>query len=230
MADRHSGEFDSTAKEVQEDVLAAELEKVHVTEEGSEGEKKEETKEGEGEMAREDVIAAVLEKKVHVDEEGVEDVKKEETEGLLHRSHSCSSSSSSDEEEVDGEKKKKKKGLKEKIKEKISGQKKEGAGGDEKTQPEAVAAVVEDNTIPVEKVENLAPPESETQEKKTLLEKIKEKLPGGGHPKQPAEVGTAAAEPADHHESDSPTAAKEKKGFIGKIMDKIPGYKTNGAE
>lgn len=208
-------EFEGVVKSGQgeeEEVLVTEFEKVQVTE-------------------------AVVEKKTEEEE------KKEGLLEKLHRSHSTSSSSSSDEEEAaegEGEKKKekKKKSLKDKIKEKISGEKKEGEAEEhkaEKVETEAATVVAEDNTIPVEKIDELPQPESEGQEKKSLLDKIKEKLPGGG--KKPAEEGAPphpAAEPCpdqgkEHHEGDSP---KEKKGFLGKIMDKIPGYHKNngGAE
>ncbi|WP_411024286.1 hypothetical protein, partial [Salmonella sp. s58953] len=62
--------------------------------------------------------------KVHVSEFQEAKVEKKQ-EGIFDKMHT-SSSSSSDEEEVgeDGEKKKKKKGLKEKLKEKISGEEK----------------------------------------------------------------------------------------------------------
>uniref|UniRef100_A0A1D1ZHM9 Dehydrin COR47 n=1 Tax=Anthurium amnicola TaxID=1678845 RepID=A0A1D1ZHM9_9ARAE len=203
-------------------------------------------KEQEGEKCQEEALAMEFEKVQVTDHgEAPKEEKKEEEkkEGLLeklHRSHSSSSSCSSDEEEAaEGgeEKKKKKKGLKEKIKEKITGEKKEGAEEQEKkAEPEAGAVAVEDNTVPVEMADELAPPESEAQEKKSLMERIKEKLPGGGQQKKPAEEAPAPlpAEVADQgkeqHEGDSPSA-KEKKGFLGKIMDKIPGYhKNNGAE
>ncbi|WP_248793498.1 hypothetical protein, partial [Escherichia coli] len=86
----------------------------------------------EEEKPQEEVIATELEK-VHVSEPEVkieeEEEKKPSLLEKLHRSGSSSSSSSSDEEEVEegGEKikKKKKKGLKEKIEEKISGEKEE---------------------------------------------------------------------------------------------------------
>lgn len=196
-------------------------------------------KEKEGEKCQEEVLVTEFQKVQVTEEVEAKEEKKEGLLGKLHRSHSSGSSSSSDEEEAaegenKGEKKKKKKGLKEKIKEKISGEKKEGTEEqEEKVEVEAAAVVVEGNTIPVEKVEELAQPESEAQEKKSLLEKIKEKLPGGGQPKKPAEEApTSTDQCADQGkeplEGDSP---KEKKGFLGKIMDKIPGYhKSNGAE
>ncbi|KAK3158692.1 hypothetical protein QOZ80_2AG0140360 [Eleusine coracana subsp. coracana] len=76
----------------------------------------------------------------------------------------------------------------------------------------------DDNATVVQKVE-------ETPEK-GLLEKIKEKLPGGH--KKPED---AAAAPATHAEDVSSPDGKEKKqGLLGKIMDKIPGYNKAPAE
>ncbi|KAJ8540847.1 hypothetical protein K7X08_001663 [Anisodus acutangulus] len=139
----------------------------------------------------------------HKEEEKKEEHRKEEKK--LHRSSSSSSSSSSDEEEEVGEdgqkiKKKKKKGLKDKIKDKIS--------GDHKKEK------VEDTSVPVEKYE-------ESEEKKGLLDKIKDKLPGGGQ-KKAEEVAAPASPPpavAEHE-----TAGKEEKGFLEKIKEKLPGY------
>lgn len=198
------------------------------------GKKKEHDGEGkEGDKCQEEVLVTEFEK-VQVAEGGGE-AKEEKKEGLLeklHRSHSSgSSSSSSDEEEAaEGEeKKKKKKGMKEKIKEKMCGDKKEGDEEihGEKTEVTAAAGgvVMEDNTVPIEKIEALAQPESDVNEKKSLMDKIKEKLPGSGGKKPAEEAAPVAPQCADQgkelHEGDSP---KEKKGFLGKIMDKIPGY------
>ncbi|KAE8680376.1 Phosphoprotein ECPP44 [Hibiscus syriacus] len=127
----------------------------------------------------------------------------------LHRSDSSSSSSSDEEEGEGGEKKKQKekKGFKEKIKEKIGGEKKE-----------------DDTAVPVEKCD------SETPEK-GFMEKIKEKLPV--QHKKDEEVTApppAAAVPAEkvtvvHHEEDS-----KEKGFLEKIKEKIPGYHSKTEE
>ncbi|KAK8512598.1 hypothetical protein V6N13_082864 [Hibiscus sabdariffa] len=121
----------------------------------------------------------------------------------LHRSHSSSSSSSDEEEGESGEKKKKKKnkdkkGLKEKIEEKI--------GGDKKA---------DDTAVPVEKSD-------EQPEKKGLIDKIKEKLPGVSAPSPPPTPAAVAADKVavEHHEEES----KEKKGFLEKIKEKMPGY------
>ncbi|GAY46083.1 hypothetical protein CUMW_094230 [Citrus unshiu] len=120
----------------------------------------------------------------------------------LQEAHSDSSSSSEEEiEGADGEKKKrKKKGLKEKIQEKISGEKEENA---------------------VEIHDEIASAEAtHLEEKKGFLEKIKDKLPGQ-HKK--AEEGAAGAGccPNEHlAEGDE----KEKKGILEKIKEKLPGY------
>ncbi|KAL5698201.1 hypothetical protein ACHQM5_029271 [Ranunculus cassubicifolius] len=137
----------------------------------------------------------------------------------LHRSDSNSSSSSSSEEEVeeDGQKikRKKKKGLKEKIAEKVSGDKKEEASKVE---------AVEDTNVPIEKVEASHP-----EEKKTFMEKIKEKVSGGTHksPVESAPVAVEAPAPApvaaEVHGTDA-SPKEEKKGIFEKIKEKMPGY------
>ncbi|MBW4019497.1 hypothetical protein HG533_12000, partial [Moraxella osloensis] len=84
---------------------------------------------------------------------------------------------------------------------------------------EKKAEQAEDTTVPVEKVEDqtqTAHPED--QNKKGFLDKIKEKLPGGGQPKktEEAEAYESAAKAKEEE--------KEKKGFLDKIKEKIPGY------
>ncbi|KAL6492978.1 hypothetical protein OROGR_032737 [Orobanche gracilis] len=173
------------------------------------------------------IIVTDCEEKPEVFEVPKEEVKKHE--GLfekLHRSDS-SSSSSSDEEEVDenGEKKKKKKGLKEKIKEKFSGEKK-----DEEEEKQAAIKCEEDIVVPVEKCDI----DDEDNEKKGFLDKIKEKLPGGKKieevaiatppPPPPSEECAAAAAAAPETES------KEKKGFLEKIKEKLPGHHSKNHE
>jgi len=155
----------------------------------------------------------------------------------LHRSHSTSSSSSSsDEEEVEGEggiknKIKKKKALKEKIEEK------EHHEEENKKHAFVPAPPVEEPVVVVEELE-LQEPVVPEEGKKGFLEKIKDKLPG--HIKKPTEEGPAAL-PADvvqhsgeHvkvHEAVEGTEGKEKKGFLGKIIEKLPGYhKSTGEE
>ncbi|KAK0576876.1 hypothetical protein LWI29_024725 [Acer saccharum] len=165
----------------------------------------------------------------HVEEPKIEEPKVEEEEkkpGLfekLHRSGSSSSSSSSDEEGGEGEEKKKKrkekKGLKDKLKEKVSGEKKQEM----------------DTSVPVEVIHQ-EPVPSTPEEKKGFMEKIKEKLPGQS--KKAEEVSTTSPPPppppAEHatpvtavHEGE---AAKEKKGIFEKIKEKLPGYHSKTEE
>jgi len=161
---------------------------------------------------QDEVIGAEFEK-LHVSgaEPKVEEHKdQEEKKGSLlekfHRSDSASSSSSSDEEEGKEKKdKKKKKGLKEKHE--------------------------EDTSVPIEKCEEEAV--AQPEEKKGFLDKIKEKLPGQHKkteeaavtptPPTPVVIECYAAEESSQaaHEADQP---KEKKGFLEKIKEKIPGY------
>lgn len=169
-----------------------------------------------------EVIATEFEK-VHVSEPQpkVEGHRKEEEEGekkpglldKLHRSNSSSSSSSDEEGGDDEEKKKKKKekkGLKEKLKGKISGEKEE------------------DTTVPVEKLDDVHAPhhqeEAHPEEKKGFLDKIKEKLPG--QQKKPEDHQVTSPPPAEHASSVEAHdgEAKEKKGILEKLKEKIPGY------
>nr|QPI70822.1 dehydrin 1 [Impatiens walleriana] len=141
------------------------------------------------------------------EEEKIEEVKRE---GFLEKLHSDSSSSSSDEEEGSEkkEKKKKKKGLKEKIKEKITGE-----GDDKKSE--------EDTSVPIEKYEEGAAV-AQPEEKKGFLEKIKEKLPG-----QKKTEEAPAAVVATEVQVEEP---KEKKGILEKIKEKLPGYHPKTTE
>ncbi|OAY84510.1 dehydrin COR410-like [Ananas comosus] len=216
-----------------------------------------EEKEKEKEKIEEVDLVAGMEK-VRVDE--VEDRKEEEKkkEGFLeklHRSHSSSSSSSASSDEEEGgegenkEKKKKKKGLKEKIKEKLGGGDKEeepkGEGEKETVQVvaqeefvEAVPAYDDDTAVTVEVVEGTVKLDGapEGGEKKGFLEKIKEKLPGHKKPCEEAAaptVETAAECAKESHDTvaDANEGSKEnKKGFLGKIMEKLPGYNKGGEE
>ncbi|KAM3226018.1 hypothetical protein ACQJBY_058607 [Aegilops geniculata] len=191
-------------------------------------------------------------------EEHEDGEKKETLFSKLHRSSSSSSSSSDEEEEEvindNGEviKRKKKKGLKEKLKEKLPGHKDtEGEHVTGLPAPAAPASVQthHDTDVVVEKIDGdvktEAAPAVPEEEKKGFLEKIKEKLPGGH--KKPED---AAAVPATHaapvpvtHAAPAPVHApapgaeevsspdaKEKKGLLGKIMDKLPGYHKTGEE
>lgn len=114
--------------------------------------------------------------------------------------------------------------MKEKIKEKVSGEKKED----------------EDTSVPVEKCEEeekftetvtvVTHEEPSTyqsdEEKKGFLEKIKEKLPGGGKKADQDHVAPLPPLPAapEVHCHEGETAAKEKKGIFVKIKEKLPGY------
>ncbi|KAI8549349.1 hypothetical protein RHMOL_Rhmol06G0018300 [Rhododendron molle] len=161
-----------------------------------------------------EVIGAEFEK-LHVSEPKVEEHKdQEEKKGSLlekfHRSDSASSSSSSDEEE--GEEKKKEKKKKKELKEKKEKEEKHE----------------EDTSVPIEKCEEEAV--AQPEEKKGFLDKIKEKLPGQHKKTEEAAVAPPpvviecyAAEESSPagHEADQP---KEKKGFLEKIKEKIPGY------
>ncbi|KAL8142513.1 hypothetical protein V2J09_015545 [Rumex salicifolius] len=121
------------------------------------------------------------------------------------KSNSSSSSSSSEEEVEEGgvkiRRKKNKKGLKEKIKAKISTDKKKP----EIANNDAPVIPVEPYNEPVEA------PSSAGEEKKGLLDKLKEKIPGHGHHKD--------AEGGGH----PPPAEGEKKGIMEKIKEKLPG-------
>ncbi|XP_021752990.1 phosphoprotein ECPP44-like [Chenopodium quinoa] len=139
-----------------------------------------------------------------------------------------SSSSSSSEEEVEEDgvkvKRKKKKGLTDKIKEKLPDHKDEAAATpvsdyDDHHQPATVTA---EATHP--------------EEKKGFLEMIKEKLPGHHKDDAVAPVPVPAPAPAPaapqppvvaHCGSDGQCGgsheAQEKRGFLEKIKDKLPG-------
>ncbi|XP_068646490.1 phosphoprotein ECPP44-like [Aristolochia californica] len=161
---------------------------------------------------KEEAAVATDFEKVHVSEPADKKVEEEEKKpGLVEkftRSNSSSSSSSSDE---DGEKKKKKKGLKDKIKGNVSGEKESEAKH-------------EDTSVPIEKIDEPHPQASD--EKKGFLEKIKEKIPGG-HKKTEGEVvePVLPVPPVVAHEEE-----KEKKGLLEKIKEKLPGYHKNGEE
>ncbi|KAJ1703074.1 hypothetical protein LUZ63_002853 [Rhynchospora breviuscula] len=163
--------------------------------------KKEEDKKEE--KCEEEVIVSGMEN-VHVTEvEKMETEKKdhgEKKEGLfakLHRS-SSSSSSSSDEEEIgpDGEKRKKKKGLKDKIKEKL--------GGDKKEEHKPCEEEIKTTTVVAEEaVVTPPPPPSYNQDTSVKVEKVDESI---------------KLEEVHPHD-------EEKKGFLEKIKEKLPGQK-----
>ncbi|XP_062219863.1 dehydrin COR410-like [Phragmites australis] len=178
---------------------------------------------------------------------------------LHRTSSSSSSSSDEEEEVIDenGEVvKRKKKGLKEKIQERLPGHKDHDQEGEHKTTvPAPAPAPVEthvykedddhkaykpapapapaathvhqhDNAVVVQKIEDDVKTE---EEKKGLLDKIKERLPGG-HKKPEDAAAPAAHAPSPHTEDVSSPDGKEKKGLLGKIMDKIPGYNKGAPE
>lgn len=78
-------------------------------------------------------------------------------------------------------------------------------------------------------VKTETPPAPE-EDKKGLLDKIKEKLPGGHKKPEDAPAAVHAPAPAPHAEDVSSPDGKEKKGLLGKIMDKIPGYHKGSGE
>lgn len=181
------------------------------------GGKKDEDKSAPADYQQQEEIATEFEQKVHVSETEpkFEESKVEEEEekkpsllDKLHRSGSSSSSSSSDEEEVEegGEKKKKKK---KSLKEKIHKE--------------------EDTSVPVEKIEETV---VEPEEKKGFLDKIKEKLPGGGHKKAEDQEFPSPAPPAavESYATVEGEPAKEKKGILEKIKEKIPGYHSKTSD
>ncbi|XP_050148988.1 dehydrin COR410-like [Malus sylvestris] len=136
----------------------------------------------------------------------------------LHHHDGDSSSSSSDEE--GGEKKKK--GLKGKIKEKISSNKE---GGDACHASVPAKNGHADETGFVEKTKDKLPGQHKeaehVAEEKGFVEKIKEKLPGEN--KKAEHHAPAEYHAPDGHSHDS----EAKKGILEKIKDKFPGsHKT----
>lgn len=190
----------------------------------------------------------------HEEHEGAEKHESLLTKLQRSSSSSSSSSDEEEEEVIDdnGEviKRKKKKGLKEKLPGHKDATAAEGehATGLPAPAPPAALQAHHDTAVPVEKVHadvnTEAPPPTAAvpeEEKKGFLEKIKEKLPGGQKKPEDAAVAPAVthAPPAPvTHDTPAPVHApapaaeeavsspdgKEKKGLLGKIMDKIPGY------
>ncbi|KAG8368030.1 hypothetical protein BUALT_Bualt15G0002800 [Buddleja alternifolia] len=125
----------------------------------------------------------------------------------LQRTNTHSSSSSEEEVEEGRErKKKKKKGLKEAIKEKISGDKGEEA---------------EEHKYEEQNNETV-----HSGEKKGFLEKIKEKLPGQDKNGSKVENTQIPIASDQYPENDT----KEKKGIIDKIKEKLPGHHNKNNE
>lgn len=122
-------------------------------------------------------------------------------------------------DEVTGEKKRKK-GLKEKIKEKIS--------GDHKENSEQKVEMENCSTGHVAGNANYAAATQEDQEKKGIMDKIKDKLPGH-HNKTDQEFHPTTHATADEqvHGGDQ---TKEKKGLLDKIKEKLPGHGHKNTE
>ncbi|KAL0334529.1 UNVERIFIED_CONTAM: hypothetical protein Sradi_4664800 [Sesamum radiatum] len=127
----------------------------------------------------------------------------------LQRTHTHSSSSSEEEVEEGGErKKKKKKGLKEAIKEKLSGDK-EGEENEHK-----------DTCVPMEKCNEENAEAAFPGEKKGFLEKIKENsLASTTRMKRMFKFYL--------HLTTADSNSKEKKGIMDKIKEKLPGHHKN---
>jgi len=210
-------------------------------------------KEKEVEDKRQEEELATGIEKISVEEP---EVKKEEHEdgekhetlfSKLQKSGSSSSSSSDEEEEViddNGEviKRKKKKGLKEKLPGHKDNEGEHVTGLPAPAPPASLQTHGghHDTAVPVEKihgdVKTEAPPAVPEEEKKGFLEKIKEKLPGHKKPEDAAPAPVTHAAPAPVHaptpatEEVSSPDGKEKKGLLGKIMDKLPGYHKAAGE
>ncbi|WCJ44327.1 Dehydrin family protein [Euphorbia peplus] len=189
--------------------------------------KKEETK------PQEEVIASEFEQKVQVSEpEHKEAEKKPSIMEKLHRSDSSSSSSSDEEDDEEKKKKKKeKKGLKEKLKEKISGEKpEENKHWELETNTAAVEVKKhEEDNLPGQTEMAPAPV---PEEKKGFLEKIKDKLPG--QTKKVEEVPVSSTPPPPppvaEHVATETHETEPKKGFLEKIKEKLPGYHSKTEE
>ncbi|KAM7475194.1 hypothetical protein LguiB_022437 [Lonicera macranthoides] len=128
----------------------------------------------------------------------------------LQRSRSHSSSG--------GErKKKKKKGLKEKIKDKISG---DHPNKEPQQKMDHTDAPIAD---PMARCDNEMGKTEPTlaEEKKGILEKIKEKLPG--QHKKPEEGSPTGKAECDENACSIGGETKEKKGIMEKIKEKLPG-------
>ncbi|CAA0815116.1 Dehydrin COR47 [Striga hermonthica] len=162
----------------------------------------------------EGALTEEFEDKVEISSENkVEEVKRM-NEAIVKKLHrSTSSGSSSGEEEVDDcrEKKNKNKGLKEKIVEKVL--------GENKQEEEIVTEVInEDTLIPIENIDDHHIP---TQEENSVLDKIREKLPGGNETEEvaaPPPTPAAGAVYAAISEADN----QENKGLLDKINKKLP--------
>ncbi|CAL4988079.1 unnamed protein product [Urochloa decumbens] len=148
------------------------------------------------------------------------------TGGILRRSGSSSSSSSSSED--DGMGGRRKKGLKEKIKEKMpgghtenQGQTATGAYGGTTGYTGTTGTGTTGGTY--------SPTTGGPHEKKGVMEKIKEKLPGGHKDHdQPHTTATSGYAPGrtgttDTYGTTTTQGTHEKKGFMEKVKEKLPG-------
>lgn len=126
-----------------------------------------------------------------------------------YHTHGNNSSSSSDEEVEEGKdsKKRKKKGLKSKIKQKLSGEKENKCNKH-----------CENSMKDCVQVEN-------AEEKKGFLDKVKEKL-AGHHTKTEGDVVSVPCA----NENSPGGEPKEKKGLMDKIIGSLPGHRNNGLD
>lgn len=189
----------------------------------------------------EEVIATEFEHKVEVPKE---DEEKKEEGGLLHKLHrsDSSSSSSSDEEGGDDEEKKrrkkekkeKKKGLKEKIMEKFPGHHDDVDHVDthvpvEKVHVEEVVYSEPSHPTPTPLPAHHYEAGAAPDEKKGLLEKIKDKLPGQ-HKRAEEDHHADVVAPTSTTTATADVEGQEKKGFLEKIKEKIPGFHPKPSE
>nr|CAB3491333.1 unnamed protein product [Digitaria exilis] len=145
------------------------------------------------------------------------------TDGILRRSGSSSSSSSSSSED-DGMGGRRKKGLKQKIKEKMPGGHKDNQAQATATGPYGGATGTTGGTYAPTATGAAA------HEKKGVVEKIKEKLPGGHKDSYEQQHTTATGGYApgrtgttDTYGTTTAAGTHEKKGFMEKIKEKLPG-------
>jgi hypothetical protein len=201
--------------------------------------------EAEKPVQEEQVFVSEFDDKVQISEH-VEEKKHDHHETLaekFHRSDSSSSSSSDEEgdEEEKQRKKKEKKSIKDKLKEKLH--KKEEKHEEERVEMDTEVPVEKIYVgEPVEKIHVAEPvekihveevvysePSHPVEEKKGILEKIKEKLPG--HNKKPEDVAVPPPPPVAPVAAECDTPPEhEKKGFMDKIKEKIPGFHHKSEE
>ncbi|KAJ3680454.1 hypothetical protein LUZ60_016732 [Juncus effusus] len=188
-------------EECEEDKVVAGMENVHVTE-----------------------VEKLEEKKIKEEEKNEEknEEKKESLFAKLHRSDS-SSSSSSDEEEIgpDGEKRKKKKGLKEKIKGKF--------GGDHKNEEEiktSTMVIDQEVVVPTPPSTYSSPPATYTSPPAIHTSPPPSYAPPPPPAKYEDDDTSIKVEKVDEViKGEVSPHEEEKKGFLEKIKDKLPGQK-----